>query len=127
MWDLINVNDCEALTIGQLESGMSTVTRYEVDFSIRKMLMNLLHVQHTCRTEDFFDCYPAVEQAARFTKIISYEMSEEEDRGNKDDAVKNPLEFGEFGIFLKLLHQYYIYCQVRAFTVGLNVDTLYCS
>ena len=31
MWDLINVNDCEALTIGQLESGMATVTRYSVD------------------------------------------------------------------------------------------------
>ena len=79
---------------------------------------------HMCRTEDFFDCYPAVEQAARFTKIISFENSEEEDRGNKDDAVKNPLVFGEFGIFLKLLHQYYIYCQVRAITVGLHVDTL---
>ena len=124
MWDLINVNDCEALTIGQLESGMSTVTRYEVDIfqiSTKSIQINIMYV---CRTEDFFDCYPAVEQAARFTKIISYEMSEEEDRGNKDDAVKNPLEFGEFGIFLKLLHQYYIYCQVRAFTVGLNVDTL---
>ena len=30
MWDLINVNDCEALTIGQLESGMATVTRYDL-------------------------------------------------------------------------------------------------
>ena len=31
MWDLINVNDCEALTIAQLESGMATVTRYSID------------------------------------------------------------------------------------------------
>ena len=30
MWDLINVNDCEALTLGQLESGMATVTRYDL-------------------------------------------------------------------------------------------------
>ena len=69
------------------------------------------------RTEDFFDCFPAVEQAAKFTKIISFEMSQEEDRGNQDDAVKNPLEFGEFGTFLKLLHQYYVYCQVRVFNL----------
>lgn len=113
MWDLINVNDCEALTIAQLESGMATVTRYSIDpHKLSIIIMVLIKYMYVCRTEDFFDCFPAVEQAAKFTKIISFEMSQEEDRGNKDDAVKNPLEFGEFGTFLKLLHQYYVYCQV---------------
>ena len=38
MWDLINVNDCEALTIGQLESGMATVTRYSIDLELKNTL-----------------------------------------------------------------------------------------
>ena len=77
---------------------------------------------NNCRTEEFFDCFPAVEQAVKFTKTISYEMSQEEDRGNKDDAVKNPLEFGEFGTFLKLLHQYYVYCQVRGLIYNVHLS-----
>ena len=65
------------------------------------------------RTEDFFDSLPAVELAMKSTKQIFYESAEDFD-GSLTDFQKKPLRFEEFGVFLKLLHQYYVYCQVSA-------------
>ena len=49
MWDLINVDDRERLTVDQLETGIATVTR----------------------SDDFFDCHPAVQTAFKFTKLVT--------------------------------------------------------
>ena len=88
MWDLINVNDSPALTVEQLESGVATVTR----------------------TEDFFDCHPAV--------VVAFNFSTKKDESNQDEAPTKEikkiktLDFSEFKLFLTLLRQYYVYCQV---------------
>ena len=68
LWDLINVNDSPGLRVSELESGMATVTR----------------------TEDFFDCLPAVQEAFRFTKIISTE-GEEQDNDNEGKPKMDPM------------------------------------
>ena len=88
MWDLINVNDSPTLTVEQLESGVATVTQ----------------------SEDFFDCHPAVVAAFNFTKK-RFETNEEEEI-IKEKGKPKTLEFSEFKIFLTLLRQYYVYCQV---------------
>ena len=88
MWDLINVNDSPVLTVEQLESGVATVTQ----------------------SEDFFDCHPAVVTAFNFTKK-RLETNEEEET-NKEKGKPKTLEFSEFKVFLTLLRQYYVYCQV---------------
>ena len=93
MWDLINVDDLPGLTVNQLESGMATVTR----------------------SEDFFDCFPAVKQAYKTTKDISREPIAEQDNDADDEKSKGSrmLDFEEFKTFLQILRQYYIFCQVR--------------
>ena len=106
MWDLINVNDSDKLTADQLETGIATVTR----------------------SDDFFDCHPAIQTAfrcfinitvvvkiiiiiLRFTKIIACKGVVVQD--NKGDIkVGGGISFEEFKDFLNLLRQYYIYCQV---------------
>ena len=106
MWDLINVNDSDKLTTDQLETGIATVTR----------------------SDDFFDCHPAIQTAfrcfinitvvvkiiiiiLRFTKIIACKGVVVQD--NKGDIkVGGGISFEEFKDFLNLLRQYYIYCQV---------------
>ena len=93
MWDLINVDDLPGLTVNQLESGMATVTR----------------------SEDFFDCFPAVQQAYKTTKDISREpVTAEQDNDGEDEKSKGSgmLDFEEFKTFLQILRQYYIFCQV---------------
>ena len=92
------MNDCPGLRVSELESGMATVTR----------------------TEDFFDSLPAVQQAFRFTKIISTE-GEDQDRDNEGKPKIDPtLDFDEFRLFLMILRQYYSYCQVVS-TVQLQI------
>ena len=81
-------NDSLTLTVEQLESGVATVTQ----------------------SEDFFDCHPAVVAAFNFTKK-RIETNEEEEP-NKEKGKPKTLEFGEFKVFLTLLRQYYVYCQV---------------
>ena len=88
MWDLINVNDSPTLTVEQLESGVATVTQ----------------------SEDFFDCHPAVVAAFKLTKR-RVETNEDEEP-NKEKGKPKTLEFSEFKVFLTLLRQYYVYCQV---------------
>ena len=88
MWDLINVNDSPNLTVEQLESGVATVTQ----------------------SEDFFDCHPAVVAAFKLTKR-RVETNEDEEP-NKEKGKPKTLEFSEFKVFLTLLRQYYVYCQV---------------
>ena len=85
---MINVNDSPVLTVEQLESGVATVTQ----------------------SEDFFDCHPAVVTAFNFTKK-RLETNEEEET-NKEKGKPKTLEFSEFKVFLTLLRQYYVYCQV---------------
>ena len=93
LWGLINVNDSPGLTVHELESGMATVTR----------------------SEDFFDCLPAVQEAFKFTKII---YGDGEDKPGEDEEnegkvkIEKTLDFSEFQLFLRILRQYYVYCQV---------------
>ena len=90
LWGLINVNDSPGLTVAELESGMATVTR----------------------SEDFFDSLPAVQQAFRFTKIISNGGEDQENDNEGKSKINCTLEFKEFRMFLRILRQYYGYCQV---------------
>ena len=87
---MINVNDSPGLTVHELESGMATVTR----------------------SEDFFDCLPAVQEAFKYTKMIS--SNGEDEDNDKEGQPKNArtLDFAEFRLFLGILRQYYVYCQV---------------
>ena len=89
MWDLINVNDSKTLTADQLETGMGTVTR----------------------SDDFFDCHPAIQTAFKYTKVITNWGKIE-----KDEEVnikrRESIDFDEFKTFLLLLRLYYSYCQV---------------
>ena len=89
MWDLINVNDSKTLTADQLETGMGTVTR----------------------SDDFFDCHPAIQTAFKYTKVITNWGKIE-----KDEEVnikrRESIDFDEFKTFLLLLRLYYSYYQV---------------
>ena len=89
---MINVNDSNGLTVNQLESGMATVTR----------------------TEDFFDSLPAIQEAFKFTKIISNYADGQEQEEDTEATMKDSktLSFDEFRVFLRILRQYYDYCQV---------------
>ena len=90
LWGLINMNDSPGLTVHQLESGMATVTR----------------------SEDFFDCLPAVQEAFKFSKVIS-SYEDEQGHAEETEAVQDSstLNFDEFREFLRVLRQYYVYCQ----------------
>ena len=90
MWDLINVNDSKTLTADQLETGMGTVTR----------------------SDDFFDCHPAIQTAFKYTKVITNwgKIEKDEETNNKR---KESIDFDEFKTFLRLLRLYYSYCQVH--------------
>ena len=70
----------------------------------------IIIVDFPYRTEDHFDSLPAIEVSFKFTKIITCEMAA--NNNTAADMEKKPLKFTEFGVFLKLLHQYYVYCQV---------------
>ena len=117
LWSLININDSKSLTMYELEKGIATVTR----------------------SEEFFDCLPAVRAAFNFTKVLTNkgvdEDEEEEKKAQEEkktqekekkmkkpdeiEAIKVPtrkvektLEYEEFRMFLQTLRQYFIYCQV---------------
>ena len=65
------------------------------------------------RSDDFFDCHPAIQSAFKFTKFVTKGprvISREGEHGEK--VLDNYLEFDEFKIFLNILRQYYFYCQV---------------
>ena len=112
LWSLINVNDSKSMTMYELEKGMATVTR----------------------SEEFFDCLPAVRAAFNFTKVLTNkgvdEDEEEEKKAQEEEKkmkkpneievikvptrkVEKTLEHEEFRMFLQTLRQYFIYCQVR--------------
>ena len=92
MWDLINVDDRERLTVDQLETGIATVTR----------------------SDDFFDCHPAVQTAFKFTKLVTNRgvTKSEKDQVKEGEKKLKTIVFDEFRTFLSILRQYYIYCQV---------------
>ena len=90
MWDLINVNDGKTLTADQLETGMGTVTR----------------------SDDFFDCHPAIQTAFKYTKVITNWGKIEKD-GETNNKRRESIDFDEFKTFLLLLRLYYSYCQVH--------------
>ena len=101
MWDLINVDDRERLTVDQLETGIATVTR----------------------SDDFFDCHPAVQTAFKFTKLVTNRgvTKSEKDQVKEGEKKLKTIVFDEFRTFLSILRQYYIYCQVtKRFSVGKN-------
>ena len=89
MWDLINVNDSKTLTADQLETGMGTVTR----------------------SDDFFDCHPAIQTAFKYTKVITNWGKIEKDE-EVNSKRRESIDFDEFKTFLLLLRLYYSYCQV---------------
>ena len=64
MWSLINVNDSKSLTMYEMERGVAAVTR----------------------SEEFFDCLPAVRSAFNFAKVFSNKgVDEEEERKKKEE------------------------------------------
>lgn len=89
MWDLINVNDSKTLTADQLETGMGTVTR----------------------SDDFFDCHPAIQTAFKYTKVVT-NWGKTENVEDTSIKRKESIDFDEFKTFLLLLRLYYSYCQV---------------
>ena len=94
MWDLINVDDRERLTVDQLETGIATVTR----------------------SDDFFDCHPAIQAAFKFTKLVTNRGVTKTEDNLKEEGEKKIVKtivFDEFRTFLAILRQYYIYCQVN--------------
>jgi hypothetical protein len=95
----------------ELEKGMATITR----------------------SEEFFDCLPAVRAAFNFTKVLTNkgvdEDEEEEKKAQEEEKkkkkpeeievikvptrkVEKTLEYEEFRMFLQTLRQYFIYCRV---------------
>ena len=69
------------------------------------------------RSDDFFDCYPAIQAAFKFTKMVTCKVDLDDD--NINEAIEmNKIEFSEFRVFLIILRKYYEYCQV-IFTLGL--------
>ena len=90
MWDLINVNDSKTLTADQLETGMGTVTR----------------------SDDFFDCHPAIQTAFKYTKVVT-NWGKTENVEDTSIKRKESIDFDEFKTFLLLLRLYYSYCQVK--------------
>ena len=89
MWDLINVNDNKTLTADQLETGMGTVTR----------------------SDDFFDCHPAIQTAFKYTKVVT-NWGKTEKVEETSIKRRESIDFDEFKTFLLLLRLYYSYCQV---------------
>ena len=105
IWAIMDLDDSLSLSMYELEKGIAVFTR----------------------SEDLFDCYPAVQTAFKFTKGLDMsddgdaenEAKELEDKGDESDI---PLFYSEFQEFLKNLKQYYIYCKV-----GLQLyDNTYC-
>ena len=105
MWAIMDLDDSLSLSMYELEKGIAVFTR----------------------SEDWFDCYPAVQTAFKFTKgldILDDGDAENEAKELEDtcDVSDIPLFYSEFQEFLKNLKQYYIYCKVG---LQLYVD-VYC-
>ena len=75
-------------------------------------------------SQEFFDCYPAVQAAFHYAKLFSTggEDEEEEEGGNnkneqenekKDKNIGKYLELKEFQTFFFALRQYFCFCQVK--------------
>ena len=84
-----------------------------------------------CQSEDYFDCFPAVQAAVKYAIVFSNggvdeeeeerkkreeeakgEKSEESEERKVEKKVEQPLQLEEFRMFLFALKQYYTYCQV---------------
>ena len=84
------------------------------------MMIMMIMMGTVTRSDDFFDCHPAIQTAFKYTKVITNwgKIENEEFRGLKK---RESLDFDEFKTFLLLLRQYYCYCQVnKALTNALN-------
>ena len=95
MWAIMDLDDSLSLSMYELEKGIAVFTR----------------------SEEWFDCYPAVQTAFKHTKGL--DISDEGDNEDKDKELEDtckeadiPLFYSEFQEFLRNLKQYYIYCQV---------------
>ena len=95
MWAIMDLDDSLSLSMYELEKGIAVFTR----------------------SEEWFDCYPAVQTAFKHTKGL--DISDEGDDEDKDKELEDtceetdiPLFYSEFQDFLRNLKQYYIYCQV---------------
>ena len=95
MWTIMDLDDSLSLSMYELEKGIAVFTR----------------------SEEWFDCFPAVQTAFKHTKGL--DISDEGDEKVKDNELEGtcgkadiPLFYSEFQDFLRNLKQYYIYCQV---------------
>ena len=92
----MDLDDSLSLSMYELERGISTITR----------------------SEEWFDCYPAVKTAFKFTKRLHMvEDAEDEDDDaengdNEKEKTETVLFYSEFAEFLSALVQYYSYCKV---------------
>jgi hypothetical protein len=99
-----------------------------------------------CQTEDYFDCYPAVQAAFQYAKVFgnggvdeneelkkAAGTEEEKDVKAKEETleekatkgkVETSLDYSLFRVFLAALRQYFIYCQVASVT---SLSALLCQ
>ena len=98
----MDLDDSLSLSMYELEKGVAVFTR----------------------SEECFDCYPAVQTAFKFTKRLhvgddqqSGEDTEEEEVVEDEEKEESeiPLFYSEFHEFLVNLKQYYKYCKVVFF------------
>ena len=93
----MDLDDSLSLSLYELEKGVATITM----------------------TEEWFDCYPAIQTAFKFTKLMldtDKDLEHDEDDVAKTEADEEKTEavllFSEFQLFLAALKQYYMYCKV---------------
>ena len=89
----MDLDDSLSLSLYELEEGVATITM----------------------TKEWFDCYPAVQTAFKFTKLIldkDLEHDQDEVAETDEDKTDPILLFSEFKQFLAALKQYYVYCKV---------------
>ena len=92
MWSIMDLDDSLSLSMYELEKGISTITR----------------------SEEWFDCYPAVQTAFKFTKRLHMvdDAEVEDDDDSAEEKTETVLFYSEFAEFLSALVQYYSYCKV---------------
>ena len=94
-----------------------------LSFVLKLKIFMISGMATVTRSDDFFDCHPAIQSAFKFTKMVTKGPSVISHEGiqNAEKVLDNYLEFDEFKIFLNILRQYYVYCQVRvALIMGLR-------
>ena len=86
-----------------------------LSFVLKLKIVMISGMATVTRSDDFFDCHPAIQSAFKFTKMVTKGPSVISHEGiqNAEKVLDNYLEFDEFKIFLNVLRQYYVYCQVR--------------